>query len=456
MQTVKDPVAASFLEAAEQWLCDGYWLSIRYAASVTSDGVKIWDAAIYLNPLPPDQDNSFSIETANFLIGQYQHPSKKKSSIVKILKEATKGILAIPDKKMALPTSERVDFYSELHHRDRWATELHLNIRAGRPSPLSQIELAAIDNSLRAASPPFDGLSDALSWLGLSDNQGLSNQPSITIKSNPPVDLVTDHSSLKNNTAEIVIHAHPKLDVKRVTLAVRATPGEGISARFQATDLIKWESVKHGIRRGVAKIAARNADNLLAILMLERQMIRRQWLIDSSKARNNRLIAAQHFDSELKMTRNAVFESHDSARFENGVSALLFLLGFSPAVQLETAAPDIIVTTPGGRMVIVECTTKIADFSSKLGKLVDRRGALNKALKSASHFLEVAAVLICRLPRDQIAAQAEMLKTNQVLLISNEDLIAAFHRLRLPSDPDLMLNEALAKIATTNNPLQAA
>lgn len=456
MQIVEDPVAASFLDAAEQWLCDGYWLSIRYAASITKDGIKIWDAGIYLNPLPPDQDNSFSIETKNFLIGQYQHRSVKKSSILKILKDATKGVLAIPGKKMVLPTSERIDFYSELHHRDRWATELHLNIRAGRPSPLSQIELSAIDNSLRAASPPFDGLSDALSWLGLNDNQGLSSQPSITIKSNPPVDLMIDQSSLQNNTAEVIIHAHPKLDVGRVTLAVRATPGDGISARFQATDLIKWGSVKHGIRRGIAKISAGNADNLLAILMLEQQMIRRQWLLDSGKARNNRLIAAQHFDSELKMTRNAVFESHDSTRFENGVAALLFLLGFSPAVQLETAAPDIIVTTPGGRMVIVECTIKIADFSSKLGKLVDRRGALNKTLKSASHFIDVAAVLVCRLPRDQIAAQAEMLKKNQVLLISNEDLIEAFHRLRLPSDPDLMLSEALAKIAIKSNPLQVA
>jgi hypothetical protein len=456
MHTIEDPIAASFLDAAEQWLCDGYWLSIRYVAGVERDGAKIWDAAIYLNPLPPDQDNSFKIETEDVLVGQYQHTSKKRTSLMKILKEATKGSLSIPGKKLLLPSSDRIDYYSELHHRDRWATELHLNVRGGRPAPPSSIRLAAIDNALRSASPPFDGLPDALSWLGLSENQGLTNQPSITIKSNPPVDLIMNQSTLQNDLAEIHIHAHPKLDVNRISLALRAAPGEGISSRFQATHLIEWQGVQGGVRRGIARASAKNADNLLAMLMLEKQMIRRHWFIDSSKARNNRLVAAQHFDAELKMTRNAVFESNDSARFENGVAALLFLLGFTPAVQLETAAPDIIVTTPSGRMIIVECTTRIADFPNKLGKLVDRRGSLSKNLVAASHSLEVSAVLVCRLPRDQIAAQVEVLRQNKVLLVANEDLTSAFHRLRLPKDPDVLLDEALARLAPSNNLLAGA
>lgn len=451
MQKVEDPVAVSFMEAASQWLCDGYWLSIRYAASVTHDEIKIWDAVIYLSPLPPVSGNSFSIETPHFLVGHYQHLSKNKTTLIKVLREATKGVLSIPGKKITLPNSERIDFYSELHHRDRWATELHLNIQSGRASPISAIQLAAIDNSLRTASPPFDGLSDALAWLGLSNSNGLSSQPSITIKSNPPVDLITEQSSLQNDIAEIIIHAHPKLDVSRVTLAVRAFPGEGISSRFQATDRIEWGSVRNGLRCGVARISARNADNLLAILMLEQQMIRRQWLFDSLKARNNRLIATQHFDAGLKMTRNAIFESQDSSRFENGIASLLFLLGFTPAVQVETDAPDIIVTTPSGRIVIVECTLKTTDFPNKVGKLVDRRGSLNRTLKAASHALEVTAVLVCRSPIDQITAHTEILKQNHVLLVSNEDLVAAFQRLRLPSDPDLLLSEALKKIALTGD-----
>lgn len=456
MQSIEDPIAASFLDAAEQWLCDGYWLSIRYIAGIERDGTKIWDAALYLNPLPPDHDNNFKLEIENILVGQYQSPSKKKSALLKVLKEAINGSLSIPGNKLLLPSSERIDYYSELHHRDRWTSELHLNVRAGRPAPPTSIRLAAIDNALRSASPPFDGLNDALTWLGLPESQGLTNQPSITIKSNPPVDIIVHQSILKNDQAEILIHAHPKLDVARVAIALRAAPGQGISSRFQATQFIEWKKIENGIRPGIARVPVKNADSLLVILMLEKQMIRRQWLIDSSKARNNRLIAAQHFDAELKMTKNAIFESSDSTRFENGVAALLFLLGFTPAVQLETAAPDIIVTTPAGRMIIVECTTRIADFPSKLGKLVDRRGSLNKTLVSASHSLEISAVLVCRLPRDQIAAQAEALRQNQVLLISNEDLNAAFNRLRVPNDPDVLLNEALAKLSQPSNLLTGA
>lgn len=450
MKSVEDATVASFLEAADQWLCDGYFLSIRYIAEIDRGGIKIWDSAIYLNPLPPQQSNSFQIAAGGFLVGQFDRSAKSKKSLMGILRNATLGIISIPGKKLALPSGDRIDYYSELHHRDRWNSELHLDVRGERRTQPSTIQLAAVDNSLRMASPPFDGLSDVQLWLGLSENIGLQAQPSITIKASAPVDLIFDQSSLASDQASIAIHAHPKLDTSRISLAVRVTPGEGIASRFQATELISWKGVRGGTRRGYATISATNAENLLAILMLEKQMIRRQWFIDSTKARNNRLVAAQHFDADLKMTKNAVLEVMDSLKFENGVAALLFLLGFTPSVQLETAAPDIIVTTPAGRLIIVECTMRVADFSSKLGKLVDRRGSLMKHMAVAHPAVDVVAVLVCRLPRNQIAAQAEELRHHKILLVSNEDLLAAFDKLRTPKDPDLMLDDALKRLIEGN------
>ena len=456
MLKIEDATALSFLNAAEQWLCDGYYLSIRYFASLERDGAKIWDAAIYLNPLPPEIDNSFQIINEDFIVGQFQRSAKTKKSLLAILNDAARGVISIPSQKLALPDSERIDYYTELHRRDRMFSELHLDVRAGKLAPVTQIQMAAIDNALRCATLPFDGLTDVLGWLGLTANTSLAAQPSITIKANPPVDLVVDHSSLSDDVAKITIYAHPKINVKKITLALRATPGDGLQSRFLATELINWGRAKGGIRRGVATIPVKNADNLLLILMLENQLIRRQWLIDSNKARNNRLLAAQHFDVDLKMTREAVFDSSDSNKFEKGVAALLFLLGFTPSVQVEQAAPDIIVTTPGGRMVIVECTTRIADFSTKLGKLVDRRGSLEKNLASAGHSIEVMAALVCRLPRDQIAAQAEELKVHKVFLVSHEDLASAFAQLRVPKDPDRILIKALNRMAQSGNALREA
>ena len=115
-------------------------------------------------------------------------------------------------------------------------------------------------------------------------------------------------------------------------------------------------------------------------------------------------------------------------------------------LPLETDAPDLIVTTPSGRLAIVECTTRIADFASKVGKLVHRRGSLSKSLGSSVQRLTVSAILVCQLPRNQIAAQTSALGLHQVILLTGEDLAEAFNRLRFTTDPDRMLDDAIARI----------
>lgn len=108
-------------------------------------------------------------------------------------------------------------------------------------------------------------------------------------------------------------------------------------------------------------------------------------------------------------------------------------IGFTPSVQLEKDAPDLIVTTPGGKLAIVECTTHISDFASKVGKLVDRRGALSKQLSASGHPGQVATVLICKLPRDQIAAQTDELRTHNIILRAGDDLLRGFDNVRIHS-----------------------
>jgi hypothetical protein len=121
------------------------------------------------------------------------------------------------------------------------------------------------------------------------------------------------------------------------------------------------------------------------------------------------------------MVRQALFESTDPSKFEQGVAALLFMLGFAPALPIETNSPDIVVATPTGRVAVVECTIKTADFATKIGKLVDRRTSLSKALAAADIPFQVVALLVCRQPRDQMVATNEDLTAKNVLLLAGED-----------------------------------
>jgi hypothetical protein len=442
-----------FLSAVDTWLCDDYMLDIRYFARPSPNGLMIMSAAITMNPLKASIDNSFSISTGNIITGQIQRYPVNKVELDCILSEATEGRISLPHATIQLAGSLPFDYYSEMAKRERWFSELHLQIggdRSPKPSPES---LSKIDNDLRASSPPFDGLTDLTGWMGLDSAALNGGAPTISIRVGPPVDLIFDKCELRDNKLSLVLHAHRAFDLARASLAVRGVPGGGLTGRQQVAKKISWSEVKDDKLEGTTHIEMRDCDSALAMLMIGASTVRRQWFLDPAKARNHRFMAVQHFDTDLRKIRNATLESSDSAKFEQRVAALLFLLGFSPIMQLETDSPDLIVTSPGGQLVIVECTTKISDFSAKLGKLVDRRGSLSKSLAGAGHPPEILAVLICRTPRDQIAAHEEELRTHKVLLLTREDLDSSFDRVRHPGDPDKIIDDAKARLESQTKDL---
>lgn len=433
----------TFLQAAEAWVCNGYSLDIRFL--VSPDGIM--DASIALNPLPAEKDTSFQINGGGWHVGHIQAFPRNKKALLTLLSDAVEGVLTIPGKRLTLPERTSLDLYSNTSHDEPWYSPLHLRISGGRNPLPAQTQLGDFNNALRVATNPFDGISDVTAWLGLVSPLSNSNPPAINIHVGPPVDIIFEKCSLVDDQFQVTLHAHPKFDVNDVALMVRAVPDEGLNTRQQIASQIRWGRVRDGIRTGTANIALSHADSVFAVLMIKSTPVRRQWFIDATKARNNRLLAIQHFDKDLRMVRHALLESADSLKFEQGVAALLFLLGFTPVIPIETDSPDIVVTTPGGKLIVVECTTRIADFASKLGKLVDRRGALSKSLAGSGHPASVSAVLVCRLPRDQIAAQVDQLAAHNALLATREDIESGLEKTRYPSDPDQMLDKANARLS---------
>jgi len=431
----------AFLIAAESRLCDGYWSDIRYVAERGSTGINLWQASIHLSPLRPNIDSNFQIATSRLVAGQVQRLVKKKAEVLGLLREAIGGRIETHDQELKLQV---LDYSSEMALRDHWYSTLHLSMLSDHNEMPLSTNLAEIDNALRMEGLPFDGLVDLCGWLGLQ-TPGTGAAPQIHLRVAPPCDLIIAASSLKQNRFKLTFHAHPTFKADRMNVAIRVAPGQGLAARKQVADQVRWRRPKSGLRVGVAEVEVADADSALAMLMIGGTSVRRQWFVDPDKARNSRLFAIQHFDKDLRMIRSAVFETTESAKFERGVAALLFLLGFTPAIPLETDSPDIVATTPGGRVVIVECTTKVADFVSKVGKLVDRRTSLVRALTENHHPHPVSAALVCRVPREQIANQDQALR-HGIILLTSEDLAAAFDRTLVPGDPDALLQEALARL----------
>jgi hypothetical protein len=435
-----------FFDAAEAWLCDGYALDLRYVGEVQAGGFKIWGAAVGLQPLEADRNLSFSIQTENLVAGQVQRYPVSKAEAIEVLHSAAEGTISLPNLQLVLPRLPTHAYYSEMHQRDRWFSELHLQVDGGRTPPPSAERLLRMDNDLRASQIPFDGLADLSAWFGLGNPAQSGAAPMVVLRVMPPVDLIIEQCGLRDDELKLVVHAHASFEVDRIGIAVRGVPGIDLHARRQAKNSIEWGETREGRREGIARISISPVDQVLTMLMIGTSTVRRHWFVDPSKARNNRLLALQHFDADLRMIRNAIIDSHDSKKFEQGVAALLYLHGFASVIPLETDAPDLVVSTPGGRMAVIECTTRITDVASKLGKLVDRRGALSKAIDASGRAAQILAVLICRLPRDQIAAHDDELRSHNVILFSRESLLHALNGVRNPEDPDKVFEDAQATL----------
>lgn len=443
--------AENFLAIAEDWICDQYILSIDYFAQKNDASVELVNAAITAAPVKPELIENIHIQTTTIIAGQEVLYPAQKNQILEIFKQASVGLISTKNTQLQLDSKSGLSYYSENQNRDDWHTTLHLNIAGHQITPISVLQATQEDHELRCDVIPFDGINDLCGWLGLRDDRPTGRAASIDLRILPPVDIIFEDSSINDDKLRITLHAHPKLDTSRLRLAIKSYPGRGLSSRIWAENRIEWTHSNSQISRGVLELRLEKSESALAILVLGNQTIRRQWFIDPSRSQNIRYAAIQYFDQEFRQTKLAALDSNDSRKFEPAIASLVYLLGFAVAAPIEKDAPDIIATTPTGSIIILECTTRIADFSSKLGKLVDRRNGLSKALRSGSHHTQVYAALVCNLPRDQIAIKETELLQHEILLATREDIEKAFNLIQLPKSPDELLNGAVEKMLSRKN-----
>ena len=433
-----------FLESADSWVCDNYAVDIRYVAIRSRLGLRIIEAAVSLWPLPPEKELSFKISTPMLAAGQHQEFPVSKSRALEILLNAASGVIEIEDGSGTFNFFGSLDFDSEMKDPDRWHMPLHLTVFSPEESYPSREAVAGMDCELRLAELPFDGLPDLMGGLGFGYGRIDKKTPRIEITVSPPVDLIFEETTLRDDKLRVVLHAHPELNISQVGLTVRGFPGGGLNSRRHISSLINWCDPGDNRRVGTVNVTIENCDSILTMISLEKATVRRQMIVDPPRSRNQRFLAINRFDDSLVKLRWAIFEAQNSRDFERGVSVLLFLLGFSAAMPLETDSPDIVVSTPLGRIVLIECTTKLDDYSTKLGKLVGRRTALSDVLSASGMPGQIIAALVCRLPRNSVLLKEEALVESDVLYYCAEDIESALLKVRYLVNPDDLLNESIS------------
>ena len=433
-----------FLRTAELWLCQGSSLDIRYIALRSDQGWIVSGASVSIGPVPYKIDNTFEIRTSQLIAGCIQVLSCSRDVALRALSSALEGRIEIKNETLQLRELETLDWYAEAPNRETWFSpmQISVNTRSNDP-PLHPHTIAGIEAELRLGLPPFDGLPDIGALLELRADVTGSRSPSIEVTLSPPVDLLLSECALADDRFSGVLIAHEQIDVSSIGLAIRAAPGSGLGARQQIASQVTWEEPTDGFRNGLVTLEVPNADSILTMLSFGGRTIRRNWFADPRRAPNGRYVSMIQSDPGLRMLRRAAFESPEARKLEQAVAALLHMLGFSSVLPAEQDSPDILVSTPGRSTLIVECTTRIADIHSKVGKLIERRAALSKALTAASLPANVVSVLVCRLPNDEIPTNSQEMADRGVLLFSREDIEAGLRRARFIQDPDALLREWL-------------
>ena len=421
--------------AFEDFLHEGYSVSLRYMALQSSDdSMHLVGLSVSAGPLEVDESLSFALENSQVVAGLSNLNNQSAKHILKLLKDGALGLLILNGRRYEFSNPPHY-YTSELDDINRWDYDAQLKGAITR-TPTGKFDFAAIDRSLRIADIPFDGVSDLASWLELPNPAKQDFSPSVELRVRPPIDCYIHETFLSDDKLHLVVACHRTLDVSEIRIAIRSVPDRGLSSRMQVAESLQWTQQNAVINTGKAIINLENAEASLVIVSFAGKTIRRQWFIDPVRARSSRTFALRHFDLELRQLRKCLLEGSDSTKFELAVSALLFMLGFAPAPQLETDAPDIIATTPSGRLLLLECTLKTADFTVKVGKLVDRRNSLQERFDKEKHFARIHAILICRVRREQIVYDEEHLKKLGIQLLTLTDLELALEKINNPGDPD--------------------
>ncbi len=435
---------SKFLQASEQWLCDGYSLIVRYTAVDLADAHRLINAAFTFAPRQVVDYPTFDLRIGEFRAGQFQAPPQKKDELFNIVQLAIQGKIDLNGTIYSLEENLAPDFYSEMVHRNRLNHDLHLRIGTNSPPHSIEIDFDQVNDGLRKSSIPFDGLADLLSWLDLKSPEDGNRSPFVEIRVLPPIDLLD--SRLSMNKLSVDLTAHLNAELGHLSCGLRVFPGNGIAARKQVSDLFTWTPSNDALQKGHAEISVENADRVLIMLTMGDHTVRRYWVSDPQKARNTRLLATQEFDSNLGMIKQALFEQRESRKFEKAISALLFMMGFSCGMQVEDDSPDLIASTPSGRLILVECTLKMADWARKVGKLVDRHRSLLKSLELSGVQAEIYSFIVCGLPSDQIMHRPEELQSSKIILLAKEDLLKALEDINLPMPPDEVLDKLSARL----------
>jgi hypothetical protein len=442
-----NPNASEFLDALSRWIDGISSINVRYVAVRSGEEWLINSAVVTLGPRRFAKKTIEEIQTTNVRVGTIQKNVGRRE-LDSFLNKVCRGTISLGQIRYSLPDTRKLAFFSPDQSSEPSYFLTKLQIRSVADTRVASLIAVKTTNAeLRILDKPFDGLTDVLSFFGFPAENKLWDMHEIMLELHPPADFDHEKTQLENDKLNVSILKHPNFPRSQVALGLRLLPNPSLDRRSQLGKKIKWKA-SNGLDVGKLDLSVEDTVAAELLLSLNGLSVSRYFFSDRRRSLNPRLKHYAKYDPDLKALRSSLYTSSKESRFfEPGIGALAYLMGFTPLKPPLTDAPDFLLETKTGRLILVECTTKTSDIRTKAGKLVDRRFLLmNDASSSDLGNERVLAVLVVNLPRSQIMDEANFLAQNDVLLLTREGIDRLLNDLEMPTDTDTVFDQAKQRL----------
>jgi hypothetical protein len=314
------------------------------------------------------------------------------------------------------------------------------------------------DWEMKAADAPFDSLDELLNHCGLPTLMQIGDSTTLEIVARTPA-VVGATSAINGSEAVIECRVAKALDSGKLRLGYRMFQKDQQIVRGSVTGAsFEWRDEKD-LKIAFHRIAIGEASGLQVFLSYDRILLHQWWGTDPTKHLNPWQTIHQIFDQDLELLRKMLLkpETDKPYAFENAVSTLLTLLGFSvtnygriPKLQ---KGPDIIAVTPSGHVGIIECTIGLINENDKLAKLVQRATLIKEKLTAARYgHLQLQSAIVTPLSREEVAVDLAAAGLHGIAVVCKQEIENALNRVGFPPNADRMFQDVKNLVPASDQP----
>jgi hypothetical protein len=255
-----------------------------------------------------------------------------------------------------------------------------------------------------------------------------------------------DGCSLKQNRLKLSLIRRTCFEPQQISIGLRQFPFPSLGRRKQIGPQVEWTQADHvfeGFAAGILDIELEDCATAEVMVSVEGHTVCRWFLLDPHKSLNPRLTDYRYLDPNLNLLKRYLTASKDARQLEVGTAALLHLLGANCLNPPGSESPDVIAETPGKRLALVECTTRVDNIREKTSKLVGRRDGLIATESEYGTSREVMAILLVNQPLTSLVNEQRFLLEHRVVLLTLEDIDTALANLEIPPDLDKLYSEKM-------------